>query len=398
MFSALKRKTFSTPYPFEVTAHSFAHKEGMCIFEIDSRWRIISWWNGRETTSDIPSSHFMEQAADLPFSGGWVGWIKYPHPKFEAFFWKTDGAIVYHIPTQTYTITGTPDFFREAEIGLHTHSSNLPSKDAVIVPKSTTVEKSWFCTQVATLQKAIYDGMVYQANLSRRSKAFQIRHPLYHYLHIQKNNPARYGSYLQFGHIQVISNSPELFLSTSGVDPIVLHSQPIKGTTTLNQREFLWNNSKEKSELTMIADLVRNDVGKIAKIGTVFTQSRSLRRCGDLLHAQQSIYAHVQANQTVQQILQATFPAGSITGAPKKSAMKYIASLERHKRNLYTGSIGWITSEEHCYFNVAIRTLFIENQQTYLHVGCGIVYNSQPEKEWEESIAKGKALSKLLFT
>ena len=92
------------------------------------------------------------------------------------------------------------------------------------------------------------------------------------------------------------------------------------------------------------------------------------------------------------------FPAGSITGAPKKSAMQYIELLERHERKLYTGAIGWISSIQHCHFNVAIRTLYIENHLSHLHVGCGIVYDSEPQKEWDESIAKGNAISKLLFT
>ena len=148
----------------------------------------------------------------------------------------------------------------------------------------------------------------------------------------------------------------------------------------------------------MIADLVRNDLGKVAQNGTVFTKARSLRHCGDLLHAEQSIYAHLRSEITVQQLLKAIFPAGSITGAPKRSAMKYISALERHERKLYTGAIGWITSIQHCYFNVAIRTLQIEDTHTHLHVGCGIVYDSEPQKEWEESVAKGNALSKLLFT
>jgi len=148
----------------------------------------------------------------------------------------------------------------------------------------------------------------------------------------------------------------------------------------------------------MIADLVRNDMGKIAQKGTVFTKARSLRHCGDLLHAEQSIYAHLRSEITVEKLLESMFPAGSITGAPKKSAMKYIEQLERHDRNLYTGAIGWIASIQHCHFNVAIRTLQIKDKHTHLHVGCGIVYDSQPKKEWDESVAKGNALSKLLFT
>ena len=187
-------------------------------------------------------------------------------------------------------------------------------------------------------------------------------------------------------------------MHSTNLNPVIAHSQPIKGTAKGKDRTSLWLDTKERAELTMIADLVRNDLGKIAQNGTIFTKARTLRHCGDLLHAEQSVYARLRTEITVQELLHATFPAGSITGAPKKSAMDYIEKLERHDRKLYTGAIGWISSTHHCHFNVAIRTLFIEDQETHLHVGCGIVYDSDPEKEWDESVAKGNALSKLLFT
>ncbi|MAA78061.1 MAG: hypothetical protein CL916_02290 [Deltaproteobacteria bacterium] len=395
MFSSLKRKEIVVSKPFELVAYHFIYKKGLCIFEVNQQWRIISWWNESETTNDIPSSNFIAQYHDLPFCGGWVGWIQY---NGTPFFWKTDGAIVYHIPTQKYTVVGSSSFLAEALYGINHHHTAIPKRQPAIVPTVTKEDQLWFCSQITKLREAIHQGMVYQANLSRRSKAFTITSPLSHYLHIQKNNPARFGAYLQFDNIQVISNSPELFVHSTKCNPVIAHSQPIKGTAKEKNREQLWSDTKERAELTMIADLVRNDLGKIAQNGTVFTKARALRHCGDLLHAEQSIYAHLQSQITVKKLLQAMFPAGSITGAPKKSAMEYIALLERHERKLYTGAIGWISSIKHCHFTVAIRTLYIENQRTHLHVGCGIVYDSEPQKEWDESIAKGNAISKLLFT
>lgn len=395
MFSSIKRKELVSSHRFEHVAQYFSHKSGLCIFEMNQQWRILSWWNEKETSTQIPDNNFTRQMPDLPFCGGWVGWIQYDGTPF---FWKTNGAIMYHIPTQKYTVVGEEDFFTEALHGLKRQQSFIFERKSVIIPPPTEEDRLWFCTQINTLKEAIHDGMVYQANLSRRSKGFVIQTPLPHYLYLQQNNPARFGAYLQFANTQVISNSPELFVHSTNENPIIAHSQPIKGTAKNKQREHLWMDKKERSELTMIADLVRNDLGKVAQNGTVFTKARSLRHCGDLLHAEQSIYAHLRSEITVQQLLKAIFPAGSITGAPKRSAMKYISDLERHERKLYTGAIGWITSPQHCYFNVAIRTLQIEDTHTHLHVGCGIVYDSEPQKEWDESVAKGNALSKLLFT
>ena len=395
MFSSIKRKELCIPQSFEMVANHFAHKKGLCIFEMNQQWRILSWWNEKNTTNTIPSSEFLPQYNDIPFTGGWVGWIEY---NGTPFFWKTEGAIVYNIPTQRYIVVGTDRFYQEAIQSITSHHTSVRDRKPVNVPQATREDQLWFCSQIKKLQKAIHNGMVYQANLSRRSKPFIVQTPLSHYLHIQKHNPARFGAYLQFEHIQVISNSPELFVHSTNSNPVIAHSQPIKGTSKRHGRERLWTDRKERAELTMIADLVRNDLGKIAKKGTVFTKARSLRHCGDLLHAEQSVYAHLRSEITVRRILDSTFPAGSITGAPKKSAMEYIALLERHERKLYTGAIGWIVSANHCHFNVAIRTLHVEHQCSHLHVGCGIVYDSQPLREWEESVAKGNALSKLLFT
>ena len=395
MFLSINRKEIVVPKPFEQMAHCFAHKRGLCIFEKNQQWRILSWWNENETTNTIPFSSFQAQYHDLPFSGGWVGWIQY---NGTPFFWKTDGAIIYHVPTQKYTVVGTNAFYQEALYGISQNRTSATERKSVMIPPATKEDQLWFCSQITKLRQAIHKGMVYQANLSRRSKSFVIETPLSHYLHIQKNNPARFGAYLQFENIQVISNSPELFVHSSNSNPVIAHSQPIKGTAKGKERKQLWMDKEERAELTMISDLVRNDLGKIAKKGTVFTKARSLRHCGDLLHAEQSIYAHLRSEVTVEQLLTSIFPAGSITGAPKKSAMQYIKQLERHERKLYTGAIGWISSVHHCHFNVAIRTLYVENQQAHLHVGCGIVYDSEPQKEWSESVAKGNALSKLLFT
>jgi anthranilate/para-aminobenzoate synthase component I len=401
MFMKAKRQHIRLNHPkkFDITAHEFSHKTGLCIFELDNTWRILSWWNQQDHRSSIPQEKNQQQNDEIaPFSGGWVGWMKYPLPKEDVFFWKTDGGICYHIPTQTYHIIGSSEFCREAQLGIMAHPKSSPYRQPVLIPPTIAEDQNRFCRQVEELRTAIRLGKVYQANLSRRSKRFVLQNPLSHYLYIHKHNQARFGCYMQFENKQVISNSPELFLRSFGTDQVLLHSQPIKGTAQQKKRQELWDDKKEKAELTMIVDLVRNDLGKIAKIGSVFTKSRALRRCGDLLHAEQSIYAQLDPEKNIIHAINSLFPAGSITGAPTISAMQYISELEEHPRNLYTGSVGFIANNNTCHFNVAIRTLFIENEKTHLHVGCGIVHDSQPQREWQESIAKGNALSKLLFT
>ena len=143
---------------------------------------------------------------------------------------------------------------------------------------------------------------------------------------------------------------------------------------------------------------VRNDLGRVAEIGSIFTKHRSIRRCGDLFHAEQKIHAQLQKDRSLIDAIQATFPPGSITGAPKIAAMRLIHELESHTRGIYTGSLGFFSHNHKMNFNVAIRTLYIHKDQASLCVGCGIVADSNPEKEWQESLAKGMAISKSLFT
>ena len=389
---------------FTHLAYKASTKEGLCIFELDDSWRILTWWNQRETTKQVPLIHYHTSYNPLiPFDGGWVGWMQYPdkNATTSSFFWQTDGAICLHIPSQKYHIVGNDRFCTQAQELFRKPTPDPPQRILSYIPKPTSFERRSFKNGVETLQKAIKEGEVYQANLSWKSAPFSLKTPLLHYLHIQKHNPARFGCFLQFQENQIISNSPERFFqSWNTPHGRVIISQPIKGTAshTRKGRSELWKSQKEKSELTMITDLLRNDIGKIAQVGSVHTQHRQLRRCGDLLHAEQLIMGVLPPICTSQDILDALFPAGSITGAPKISAMKYIAQLEPHERGIYTGAIGFFSNNTNIQFNVAIRTLHVYKEQSHLYVGCGIVIDSQAEQEWEESLAKGRALSKLLFT
>ena len=154
----------------------------------------------------------------------------------------------------------------------------------------------------------------------------------------------------------------------------------------------LWISEKERAELTMIVDLVRNDLGRIAKTGTVRAQPRQLRSCGDLLHAEQIVSAELKPELDALDVVAATFPPGSVTGAPKVAAMEIIHRLESAPRGVYTGAIGLFEDDGSAHLNVAIRTATIQNQRARFHIGAGIVADSEPDREWEETLSKGRAL------
>lgn len=149
----------------------------------------------------------------------------------------------------------------------------------------------------------------------------------------------------------------------------------------------------------MIVDMMRNDFGRICQAGSIFVEGRKIRRCGDLLHAEQRILGKLPATSTHDSVIEACFPAASITGAPKIAAMKLIEALETSERKWYTGSLGFVSEQDGLSeWNVCIRCIIVQENQGYIHVGAGIVYDSDPEKEWVETQAKAKAIQNSLLT
>ena len=156
------------------------------------------------------------------------------------------------------------------------------------------------------------------------------------------------------------------------------------------------DSEKETAELTMITDLVRNDLGRVARAGEVHTSCRRIRVCGDLLHAEQEITARLLPEVDAIDVLRASFPPGSVTGAPKIRAMEHIHQLEASPRGAYTGSIGCLFDDGSAHLNVAIRTATIRNGLAHLRLGAGIVADSDPNQEWLETLAKGQMLHRWL--
>ena len=194
--------------------------------------------------------------------------------------------------------------------------------------------------------------------------------------------------------LQILSASPERFIKTDGK---MIHTYPIKGTVARGktpeedeaQRQILLNSEKEKAELNMITDLLRNDLGKISKTGSVnVVEHRVARPFPSIWHS----YSHVQGELAVSPVeaLLSMVPGGSITGCPKIRAMEIIHELEWCKRGIYTGTIGMIEPNGDLDFNIAIRTLIKEKTKLYLQVGGGLVYDSELDLEWEEIFNKAR--------
>ena len=405
----------STPYAivFDLL-HKASFQKGLALFRSGNSSFILTWSNGRPPISMAELKPVSPKGVGSDFSGGYVGWVTFEagfkceqieemtHQPSEPLelFWECDGAIHIDISTQAFTIRGNASFHHDAA-KIISGSSHRTALDAYPTKQlsSSSAQKPDFMSAVENIQRDIYEGNVYQVNISWHQK-YKIQSPLQVFERLFSANPSRFASFLQYEAYGVISCSPELFLSITVKDNrCLLSSIPIKGTA--NQTDFLsrselWNSSKERAELSMIVDMVRNDLGKVAVQGSVKVHHRRIRRCGDLLHAEQKVTAELRSNCRISDILTATFPPASVTGAPKVSAIKRIHKLEKTARGIYTGCIGYIGYDGCAQFSVAIRCLPFVNQSARLHIGSGIVYDSKPELEWLETLAKARAIQNIL--
>ncbi len=262
------------------------------------------------------------------------------------------------------------------------------------------MDQGEFCTLVERARNYIAAGDIYQVNLSHRLEAprppdldlFAL------YRRLRERSPAPYAAFADLGDQVLLSSSPELFLSLSGR---AITTRPIKGTRPrFRDRERdersaydLLTSPKEIAELVMITDLERNDLGQVCEYGSVAaTELLKLERYAQVFHLVSTVEGTLRGGVGHVEALRACFPGGSISGAPKKRAREIIAELEPVPRGLYTGAIGCFGFNGESRFNLAIRTLVAESGCLHFHVGAGIVADSVPEKEWEETLHKASGI------
>jgi len=241
-------------------------------------------------------------------------------------------------------------------------------------------------------------GDIYQACLSQRFKTKWEGSGYELYRRLNEINPSPFSAYLNAGDHTVISSSPELFLRRCGE---VIETRPMKGTRPRGNtpeedaaiKEDLKKSQKDISELLMIVDLERNDLGKIAVPGSVkVVEDRRIEPYPTVFQTIAVVQGELRKGTDNLDILKAVFPGGSITGCPKIRAMEIIDELEPTSRGIYTGAIGYISFHNTMDLNIAIRTMLLKNHDLYFGAGGGIVSDSNPEAEYEETLVKAQAL------
>jgi para-aminobenzoate synthetase component 1 len=263
-------------------------------------------------------------------------------------------------------------------------------------------DRSSYTRMIRRCQEYILSGDIYQANLSQRFAAGFDRDPYRLYLSLRKINPSPFGAYLNLGDRQVVSGSPERLLKSEGG---MLQTRPIAGTRPRGRdpnederlRNDLLKNEKERAEHLMLVDLERNDLGRVCRYGTVkLSEFMATEQYSHVIHIVSNIMGEPAPGTDPFSILRAVFPGGTITGVPKVRCMEIIDELEPAARGPYTGSVGYISWGGEMDLNILIRTGLVNDGRVYVQAGGGIVADSDPDREYDETLHKAQAFFEAL--
>ena len=266
-------------------------------------------------------------------------------------------------------------------------------------PLNSNFTRPAYLETVQRIKDYIVAGDVYQVNLAQRFTRPWLGSPASLYDRLCRHNRAPFSAYIDTGSFQIVSASPERFLQ---FDPVTrrVETRPIKGTRPRGETgredarlaEALQSSEKDNAEHIMIVDLERNDLGRVCETGTVCVPELCrLEAHPTVWHLVSIVEGRLKPACDRIDLLRATFPGGSITGAPKIRAMEIIDELEPTARGIYTGAIGYLGFDGTMDLNIAIRTIVIQAGKAYVHVGGGIVADSDPSAEYEETLVKAKA-------
>ena len=369
------------------------------------------------------SQNFNSLPIHLPFLGGWLGWLGYdtareienlPIPPidplpFPVAYWyePANFAVLDHLDQVLWLASSQPQELDNLQNQLEVGKPGIENSATLLlscVPRHPHLETSQMDYEAAVRQvkKYIYSGDIFQANLSVRFHTSTDSDSWTIYQALQKINPSPFASYWQTPWGVMISCSPERLVSLQGN---IAQTRPIAGTRArgtnqeMEQRlaQELLNNTKERAEHIMLVDLERNDLGKVCQWGSIqVDELLTIERYSHVMHLVSNVTGILRDNYDAIDLIKALFPGGTITGCPKVRCMEIIAELEPVGRNLFYGSCGYLDQRGNLDLNILIRTLlYTRNHRSLVtvwgQVGAGIVADSDPEREWYESLQKAEA-------
>lgn len=263
---------------------------------------------------------------------------------------------------------------------------------------TSNIERGQYLEAVEQAKSHIKKGDIFQIVLSQRLSAPFTGSPFSFYRKLRQDNPSPYMFFIQFDEYTVLGASPESLIKVSGLE---VTTNPIAGTRKrgLSKEEDqlleqdLLQDEKELAEHRMLVDLGRNDLGKVCEIGTVeLTKYMLIEKYQHVMHIVSEVKGILAGKMSGLEALVSTLPAGTVSGAPKIRAMQLINELEPHKRGVYSGAVGYVGFDGNLDFALAIRTMVIKDQVAHVQAGAGVVYDSVPEMEYQETLNKAKSL------
>ncbi|MCX6012773.1 MAG: aminodeoxychorismate synthase component I [Chloroflexi bacterium] len=375
----------------------------------------------------MKSYHIEEKSLPVPFTGGVVGYFSYdlchfierlPAKAFddirapECYLCFYNSVLAYdHLLNKVY-ITYLP--FSEKDNIAVTKLKKLKNKLLTTIERNNVPEQKLklklsanfthenYIKAVEEAREYIKSGDIFEVNISQRFSVDLPIEPFQLYKRLRMLNPAPFACYLDFGDISVVSSSPERYLRLRSN---IVETRPIKGTRPRGKNELgdkalaeeLLNSSKDRAEHMMIVDLERNDLGRVCSFGSVRVKELTvIEKYATVFQMVSTIEGKLMEGKNSVDLLKATFPGGSITGAPKVRAMEIIDELEPTKRSVYTGNIGYLGFNGDMDLNIVIRTFIIKDKRAYFQVGGAVTYDSDAEAEYQETIDKARALLKAL--
>lgn len=361
----------------------------------------------------------------LPFVGGALGYFSYdlgrsieklpvtalddihlPDMRMGIYSWAI---VVDHIKKQTHVVGDKTDLrmrrnWDDLISYIKDQSRAIKSEKIfeVVGDVNSNMSKSLYASSFDKIKKYIREGDCYQVNLAQRFNVEVEGDPWQAYCMLRNINPSPFSAYLNYSDFQILSNSPERFLS---VKDQIVQTKPIKGTRPRADTKIkddallqeLMHSEKDQAENVMIVDLLRNDISKNCALGSVKVPKLfDIESYPNVHHMVSTVTGRLQKNRNVIDLLKGCFPGGSITGAPKLRSMEVIEELEPHRRGIYCGAIGYIANNGNMDMNIAIRTILHKQQNMYFYAGGGIVYDSHMHSEYQETFDKAAAMMKVL--
>ncbi|WP_409370582.1 anthranilate synthase component I family protein [Lysinibacillus sp. 38-6] len=398
---------------------------------------LINWRDGHsemlygeplDLLEQLIATYQLAYDPELPvFQGGAIGFVSYDYARKieklplvatddlsvpDIYFYLFDCWAVHDVATNAVTLMKLADcdvnleermqaWQEAAQEGLQLRKFEKTSAVEVVNDESELLVSfagTDFEAAVKKIQTYIAQGDVFQVNLSVRQSKKLTATAMDVYEALRAFNPSPYMAYIEAPEFAVVSGSPELLVKRHGNE---LSTRPIAGTRPRGKSEEedmalaqeLIDNEKERAEHVMLVDLERNDLGRVSAYGTVeVDEFMVIERYSHVMHIVSNVRGEIADGKTNADVVRAMFPGGTITGAPKIRTMEIIEELEPVRRGLYTGSIGWLGYTGDMEFNIVIRTAFVKDGMAHIQAGAGIVIDSVPEREYQESLNKAKAM------